>query len=175
MYREGVKEAATKKIQAENEASSARIRDYLMCGKKTVPDESSYDANFVDKQEHTIVLGTETDETISERTLVLPSQTPLSASNILSDRSNILRGEKRPFIGGNNSYSKKHKHQNGGGRGVVVRTVQDAQTLLHTSFVNTTRNIDIQSSIHTTEQELCAAWSKSEGLGGGGISESDPI
>ena len=129
----------------------------------------------MDKQEHTIVLGTETDETICERTLVLPCQTPLSASNILSHRSNILRGEKRPFIGGNNSYSKKHKHQNGGGGGVVVRTVPDAQTLLHTSFVNTTRNINIQSSIHTTEQELCAAWSKSEGLGGGGISESDPI
>ena len=50
MYHEGVKEAATKKIQAENKASSARIRDYLMCGKKTVPEKSSYDTNFVDKQ-----------------------------------------------------------------------------------------------------------------------------
>jgi hypothetical protein len=59
--------------------------------------------------------------------------------------------------------------------GLVGISVPDAQTLLHTSFVNTTRNIDSQSSIHTTEQELCAAWSKSEGLGGGGISESDPI
>ena len=55
MYHEGVKEAATKNIQAENKASSARIRVYLIYGKKTVPEKSSYDANIVDKQEHTIV------------------------------------------------------------------------------------------------------------------------